>query len=206
MQELEDRWCQEHPEPCFIPLAHCPGRVIRRYVNGMKTAISLPDDLFQTADVPAERLGLSRSELYAIAVAEYLAKHRDEDIAGTLNEVYPHEPSGMPPALRSAHLAKPSAGGGPVGCTSLAAGPRAKCHRARSGRLIVEALAPAAPTGATSRGSLAQFLSSLKSLYQCEPSQNGLFFDPPHRQSVTCSVEAPSPGGVSRSCGPPVTT
>ena len=68
----------------------------------MKTAISLPDDLFESADELAERLGVSRSELYAEAVAEYLAKHRDEDLTARLNEVYADEASGVDPALRSA--------------------------------------------------------------------------------------------------------
>lgn len=68
----------------------------------MKTAISLPDDLFESAEALAERLGMSRSELYATAVAEYLAKHRDEDITGKLNEVYTEEFSGIDPQLRSA--------------------------------------------------------------------------------------------------------
>ncbi|MBI1389135.1 MAG: ribbon-helix-helix protein, CopG family [bacterium] len=68
----------------------------------MKTAISLPDELFESADALAERLGLSRSELYAAAVAEFLAKHRDEDVTARLNEVYAGDPSGIDPALRSA--------------------------------------------------------------------------------------------------------
>jgi metal-responsive CopG/Arc/MetJ family transcriptional regulator len=68
----------------------------------MKTAISLPDELFESADALAERLGMSRSELYATAVAEYLAKHRDEDVTARLNEVYADEPSGIGPSLRHA--------------------------------------------------------------------------------------------------------
>jgi len=68
----------------------------------MKTAISLPDDLFESADELAERLGVSRSELYAEAVAEYVAKHRDEDVTARLNDVYADEASGVDPALRSA--------------------------------------------------------------------------------------------------------
>lgn len=75
----------------------------------MKTAISLPDELFESADVLAERLGLSRSELYATAVAEYLAKHRDEDVTARLNEVFADEPSGIDPALRSAQSRSVSA-------------------------------------------------------------------------------------------------
>ena len=76
--------------------------VIPKYDNGMKTAISLPDDLFESADALADRLGLSRSELYARAVEEYLARHRDEDVTGKLNEVYGEEPSGLDPELRRA--------------------------------------------------------------------------------------------------------
>jgi len=46
----------------------------------MKTAISLPDELFECADALAHRLGVSRSELYATAVAEFLAKHQDAKV------------------------------------------------------------------------------------------------------------------------------
>ncbi|MBI2898164.1 MAG: ribbon-helix-helix protein, CopG family [Deltaproteobacteria bacterium] len=41
----------------------------------MKTAVSLPDDLFADADACARRLKLSRSGLLAAALREYLARH-----------------------------------------------------------------------------------------------------------------------------------
>jgi len=69
---------------------------------GMKTAISLPDELFESADALAARLGVSRSQLYAEALAEYLAKHRDESVTVRLNEVYADEPSRVDSAFRSA--------------------------------------------------------------------------------------------------------
>ena len=68
----------------------------------MKTAISLPDELFLSANELAERQGVSRSELYATAVSEYLAKHRDDDVTSKLNEVFADESSGLNPALRAA--------------------------------------------------------------------------------------------------------
>lgn len=68
----------------------------------MKTTISLPDDLFARADALAGRLRVSRSELYANAVAEYVAKHRDEDVTARLNAVYADLPSGLDPRLRRA--------------------------------------------------------------------------------------------------------
>lgn len=58
----------------------------------MKTAISLPDPLFEAAERLARQLGKSRSQLYAEALREYLERHRDEDITRRLNEIYDAEP------------------------------------------------------------------------------------------------------------------
>jgi metal-responsive CopG/Arc/MetJ family transcriptional regulator len=66
----------------------------------MKTAISLPDKLFQEADEFANRAGLSRSELYATAVAEYLARRNDAVVTARLDAVY-----ASPEVLSSAELA-----------------------------------------------------------------------------------------------------
>jgi metal-responsive CopG/Arc/MetJ family transcriptional regulator len=68
----------------------------------MKTAISLPDALFESADELARKLGVSRSELYATAVAEYVAKHRDQDVTARLNQVYGEQPSRLEPEIRRA--------------------------------------------------------------------------------------------------------
>jgi len=68
----------------------------------MKTAISIPDALLESADALAARLGVSRSRLYADAVAEYLAKHRDTDVTARLNRVYAQETGGIDQTLRTA--------------------------------------------------------------------------------------------------------
>ena len=68
----------------------------------MKTAVSLPDELFLSANDLAQRQGVSRSELFAVALAEYLAKHRDENVTAKLNEVLADQPSGLDPAWRKA--------------------------------------------------------------------------------------------------------
>ena len=77
--------------------------VIPRYNQSMKTAISIPDELFEAADALAQRMGISRSRLYADAVAEHLAKHRDEEVTQRLDAVYggAGEP-GLGEALRRA--------------------------------------------------------------------------------------------------------
>jgi metal-responsive CopG/Arc/MetJ family transcriptional regulator len=68
----------------------------------MKTAISLPDDLFRSGDALARRLGVSRSELYARALAEFLAKHKADQITQRLNAVYATENSRLDPAVAEA--------------------------------------------------------------------------------------------------------
>ena len=68
----------------------------------MKITISLPDALFATADSLAKRLEVSRSALYAAAVAEYVAKHSDADVTARLNSVYADSPSGIGPGFRRA--------------------------------------------------------------------------------------------------------
>jgi len=54
----------------------------------MKTAISIPDEVFEAAERAAKSLGVSRSELYATAVREYLERYRREDLTEKLNQVY----------------------------------------------------------------------------------------------------------------------
>ena len=54
----------------------------------MKTAISIPDKLFQSADHYAKSHGVSRSNLYARAVAQFLETHSTDHITKQLNEVY----------------------------------------------------------------------------------------------------------------------
>ncbi|MDQ3208992.1 MAG: hypothetical protein M3Q37_10375 [Gemmatimonadota bacterium] len=68
----------------------------------MKTAISLPDALFESADALAQRLGVSRSELYATAVAEFLAKHQDTQVTERLDQVYAQQPTRLAPPVRRA--------------------------------------------------------------------------------------------------------
>jgi predicted transcriptional regulator len=53
----------------------------------MKTAVSLPDEVFQRADNLAKRLKISRSELYAKAVAEFVSRHSPDDVTAAFNRV-----------------------------------------------------------------------------------------------------------------------
>ena len=62
----------------------------------MKTAISIPDPLFERADALARRLRVSRSELYARAVAIFVAENDEASDRAALDALYAVEPSTLP--------------------------------------------------------------------------------------------------------------
>jgi metal-responsive CopG/Arc/MetJ family transcriptional regulator len=65
----------------------------------MKTAISIPEPLFERAEALAHQLGISRSELYATALAVYIEAHEDEHITEQLNRFYEVEDSSLDEVL-----------------------------------------------------------------------------------------------------------
>lgn len=68
-------------------------------LSSMKTAISIPNDVYESAEKLAQRLGKSRSELYTKAVKSYIEKHLDTGVTEKLNEVYDTEASNVNPGL-----------------------------------------------------------------------------------------------------------
>ncbi len=54
----------------------------------MKTAVSVPNEIFDSAEALACRLGISRSQLYATALARLLAEHERDQITARLNAIY----------------------------------------------------------------------------------------------------------------------
>ncbi|MEA5625848.1 CopG family ribbon-helix-helix protein [Nostoc sp. UHCC 0251] len=65
----------------------------------MKTAISLPDSIFEEAEALARELGVSRSELYTKALKAYLRKYNRNQMLNQLNTVYSEESSELDPVL-----------------------------------------------------------------------------------------------------------
>ena len=59
----------------------------------VKTAISLDESLFREAENWAGKLGVSRSQLFARAVEEYVRRHEDEDLVRRLNEAHSDGPN-----------------------------------------------------------------------------------------------------------------
>lgn len=71
----------------------------------MKTAISVPDQVFEAAEQLARRLGISRSELYTTAVRRFVESHDDSAITTALNEVYAAEDSELNSLLKCLQFA-----------------------------------------------------------------------------------------------------
>jgi metal-responsive CopG/Arc/MetJ family transcriptional regulator len=70
----------------------------------MKTAVSLPDELFRAAEAAARRLRVSRSELYARAIAEFLEGKQENSITERLNDVYSRRTAKVDSGLHRAQL------------------------------------------------------------------------------------------------------
>ena len=56
------------------------------YTKGMKTAVSIPDDVYSRAERLAEQTNRSRSRLYSDALGEYLARHGTDAVTTGMNE------------------------------------------------------------------------------------------------------------------------
>lgn len=61
-------------------------------MSGVKTAISLDQTLFDEADALAHEMDVSRSRLFALALEEFIQRHRNRQLQARLNEAYAGEP------------------------------------------------------------------------------------------------------------------
>lgn len=68
----------------------------------MKTAVSIPDPIFRSAERTAKRLRMSRSRFYARALDAFLKAQETKRIQKALNDLYNREDSSMDPLLREA--------------------------------------------------------------------------------------------------------
>jgi metal-responsive CopG/Arc/MetJ family transcriptional regulator len=71
----------------------------------VKTAISIPNGIYQAAEQLAACLGISRSELYARAVDVFVKRHENENLTARINQVCESVDTSLDPALRSVERA-----------------------------------------------------------------------------------------------------
>jgi predicted transcriptional regulator len=68
----------------------------------MKTAVSIPDDVFEQAERLADRLQTSRSQLYARALSEFVARHDEDQLTAAIDAVIDEVGDGLDDFTRKA--------------------------------------------------------------------------------------------------------
>jgi len=53
----------------------------------MKTAVSIPDEVFEKVERLARRAKRSRSEVFSAALAEYVARHAPDEVTDAMDRV-----------------------------------------------------------------------------------------------------------------------
>ena len=59
----------------------------------VKTAISIDDDLFREVNSLTRKLNISRSKLFALAVDEFIRKHKNKELLAQINRAYADPPT-----------------------------------------------------------------------------------------------------------------
>ena len=62
-------------------------------MSNVRTAISIPESLFERVDALAKKANISRSRLFALAVEDYLRQIENEELLQAINDAYQHLPS-----------------------------------------------------------------------------------------------------------------
>src|SRR5712664_1157018 len=73
------------PNPSRVRPVSLAWRSSHGYTQGMKTAVSIPDDVFEGAERLARRTNRSRSRLFSDALKEYLARHTPDKVTEAMN-------------------------------------------------------------------------------------------------------------------------
>ena len=68
----------------------------------MKTAVSIPDDVYNRVERFAKRTRRSRSEVYSAALREYVNRHAPEEVTEAMDRVCAELDTGMDPFVSGA--------------------------------------------------------------------------------------------------------
>ena len=70
----------------------------------MKTAISIPDHVFEAAEQVCKRHQIPRSRFYAAAIKRLVEDYREDDVTEKLNQIYRDRASRVAPEFYAAQL------------------------------------------------------------------------------------------------------
>jgi metal-responsive CopG/Arc/MetJ family transcriptional regulator len=68
-------------------------------MTNVKTAISLPESLFEQAEAVAYKMKVSRSRLMALALEEFIRRHQNRQLLEKINAAYEDAPDEEEQAL-----------------------------------------------------------------------------------------------------------
>jgi hypothetical protein len=71
-----------------MSLAELDQEYDRGYTRDVKTAVSIPDDVFDRASRHARKLGISRSELFTRALRDFLNEHQEREIRASYDRAF----------------------------------------------------------------------------------------------------------------------
>jgi metal-responsive CopG/Arc/MetJ family transcriptional regulator len=74
------------------------------YTGGRKTAVSVPDDLFERADRLAQKSEMTRSGLFSAALRDFVARHTDDDVTGAMDAALLEIDDRSDPFIREASI------------------------------------------------------------------------------------------------------
>lgn len=63
------------------------GTQLPGYTRGMKTTVSIPEDVYRHVERFARRTRRSRSEVYSAALREYVNRHAPDEVTEAMNRV-----------------------------------------------------------------------------------------------------------------------
>ena len=70
----------------------------------MKTAISIPDHIFEAAERICKRHQIPRSRFYATAIRRLVEEYREDEVTAKLNQIYKNRPVRVDPEMHAAQL------------------------------------------------------------------------------------------------------
>jgi predicted transcriptional regulator len=70
-----------------LPAVRFASRSAAGYTFSMRTAVSVPDDVFRKAERLARRTRKSRNQVLSEALREYVARHAPDEITEAMNRV-----------------------------------------------------------------------------------------------------------------------
>ena len=97
--ELRGRFFDKQNTTIYVICRSVEIRYYYGYASNMKTAISIPDQIFKKVEQTARKMGISRSKFFSIAAQKLIHHYSEEDVTNRLNKIYREDKVGLDKAI-----------------------------------------------------------------------------------------------------------